>query len=135
MTLTRIASRADTKGMSSIFYQIELLASAITASEKTHRVHAQNIANVNTPGYKTQTIDFDSLMSELQAASRNEAPMDDSIGSDLVEQVDGLPERVDGNNVQLEKELSALKRNALSFQTYSQLLASRVSTMRRAISG
>ncbi|MEM6469468.1 MAG: flagellar basal body rod protein FlgB [Planctomycetota bacterium] len=121
--------------MSSIFYQIELLASAITASEKTHRVHAQNIANVNTPGYKTQTIDFDSLMSELQAASRNEAPMDDSIGSDLVEQVDGLPERVDGNNVQLEKELSALKRNALSFQTYSQLLASRVSTMRRAISG
>lgn len=131
-----MASRADIKGMTRIFYQIELLGSALTASQKNHQVHAQNIANVNTPGYKTQKLDFEGLMKELQEAQDSGKSVDEALmQGDLVDQVEGLAERIDGNNVQLEKELSALKRNALSFQTYSQLMASRLSTMRRAISG
>ena len=117
--------------MSGIFYQMDLLGSALDASEKGHRVVSQNIANVNTPGYKTKRLEFEKLLEQLQSP-------DAKMGSEErlpVKDVAGLEDRVDGNNVNLEKEVAALKKNALEFQAFSHLLASRVSTMRRAISG
>lgn len=115
--------------MSGIFYQIDLLGSALNASEKNHRVVSQNIANVNTPGYKAKRLEFEKMLEQLQQ-TEGHAPEELP-----VVEAEGLPERIDGNNVHLEKEVAQLKENALAFQAYSQLLASRVSTMRRAISG
>ena len=70
-------------------------------------------------------------MAQLQSSDAN-----DGVGTELpVKDLEGLEERVDGNNVNLEKEVAELKENALAFQAFSHLLASRVSTMRRAISG
>ncbi|WP_147867289.1 flagellar basal body rod protein FlgB [Stieleria maiorica] len=117
--------------MTGIFYQMDLLGSAVSASEKSHRVVSQNIANVNTPGYKTKRLEFERLLNQLQSGQA-----EDSGGIELpVKDLEGLVERVDGNNVNLEKEVAELKENALAFQAFSHLLASRVSTMRRAISG
>ncbi|MCS7471343.1 MULTISPECIES: flagellar basal body rod protein FlgB [Pirellulaceae] len=117
--------------MSGIFYQMDLLGSAVNASEKSHRVVSQNIANVNTPGYKTKRLEFERLLAQLQSSEAK-----DGAGTELpVKDLEGLEERVDGNNVNLEKEVAELKENALAFQAFSHLLASRVSTMRRAISG
>jgi flagellar basal-body rod protein FlgB len=118
--------------MSEIFYQIDLLGSALNASEKSHRVVSQNIANVNTPGYKTKQLDFETLMEQLAQGGEEQSSAEVELP---VDEVEGLAERLDGNNVNLEKEVAKLKQNALAFQTYSQLLSSRVSTMRRAISG
>ena len=117
--------------MSGIFYQLDQVGSALHASEKSHLVVSQNIANVNTPGYRTKRLEFEQLMHDLQASSGKPAAGDQLPVKDL----EGLAERMDGNNVDLEKEIAELKKNALAFQTFSHLLASRVSTMRRAISG
>jgi len=101
---------------------MDLLGSAINASEKNHRVVSQNIANVNTPGYKTKRLDFERLLEQLQSPDQR-----DLSGEELpVKDVTGLEERVDGNNVNLEQEVATLKENALSFQAYAHLLASRV---------
>ncbi len=125
--------QADTTGMNGIFYQIDLLGSAVDATEKNHRVVSQNIANVNTPGYQTKRLDFQKMLEQSQAASQeNVTDRDPELPVELPE---GLTERLDGNNVNLEQEVAQLKKNALAFQTYSQLLASRITTMRRAISG
>ncbi|MCD0459821.1 flagellar basal body rod protein FlgB [Roseiconus lacunae] len=119
--------------MNGIFYQIDLLGSAVDATEKNHRVVSQNIANVNTPGYQTKRLDFQKMLEQSQAASQeNVTDRDPELPVELPE---GLTERLDGNNVNLEQEVAQLKKNALAFQTYSQLLASRITTMRRAISG
>ena len=128
--LKRRPYRSDKDDMAGIFYHIDLLSSALEASERGHRVVSQNIANVNTPGFKTKRLEFEKLLEQLheQSAGGNQA-------NELpITEVEGLPERVDGNNVNLEKEVAALKKNAMAFQAYSHLLASRVSTMRRAIS-
>ena len=117
--------------MSGIFYQMDLLGSAVDASEKSHRVVSQNIANVNTPGYKTKRLEFEKLLNQLQSPDESRSSSDEL----PVKQVEGLVDRVDGNNVNLETEVAELKENALAFQAFSHLLASRVSTMRRAISG
>ena len=131
LSLTGIAYQSDTNGMSGIFYQLDQIGSALNASEKSHRVVSQNIANVNTPGYRTKRLEFERLLNQLQSSAGKPMPQEDL----PIEELEGLEERMDGNNVNLEQEVAELKKNALAFQAFSHLLASRVSTMRRAISG
>ena len=117
--------------MTGMFSQMNVLGNALHGAEQNHRVLSQNIANANTPGYKTQQIAFDQLIEQLDS----EAAADGTIGDVPIETVKGLVERVDGNNVDMDREVSKLKKNALAFQAYSHLMASKLATMRRAISG
>ena len=52
-----------------------------------------------------------------------------------IEYVQGLPTRNDGNNVDMDRELANLKKNALAHQTLTQLLGTQIGIMQRAISG
>lgn len=116
--------------MTGIFSQLNLLGNALRGANQNHSVIAQNIANINTPGYKTQQLDFDELVEFLQSP-------DGKRQTDLSTQtltVPDLAERVDGNNVDLEREISQLKKNALLYQAYSQLMSSKLDSMRRAMS-
>jgi len=82
---------------------------------------ASNIANADTPGYRTEDIDF---QSEFQNAA-GLAPR--------VVQVTGLQVKNDGNNVSLDRESRLLSENALRFQLASTLLRSEIQTVREAI--
>ena len=115
--------------MTGMFSQLNILNNAIRGVSENHRVVSQNIANVNTPGYKTQRLDFDQLTELLESANTP----DDAISKVTVKTVEGLAERADGNNVDLEREVSQMKKNALLFQAYAQLLASKLDSMRQAM--
>jgi flagellar basal-body rod protein FlgB len=82
---------------------------------------ASNIANVDTPGYLTQDIDFESEF-------RNAVG-----GPPKAETVEGLPIRNDGNNVSIDRESRLLAENALRFQAASSLLHSQIQMVRAAI--
>lgn len=82
---------------------------------------SSNIANVDTPGYKTQDIDF---QSEFQSAM--------SGGGSAVE-VPGLKTNNDGNNVSLDRENRLLSENALRFSIASQLMRGQLNQMKSAI--
>jgi len=84
---------------------------------------ASNIANVDTPGYTSQDIDF---QSEFQNAM--------GLPPSVV-QVSGLPVKNDGNNVNLDRESRLLAENALRFQVASSLLRSQIQTLKSAIDG
>jgi flagellar basal-body rod protein FlgB len=85
---------------------------------------ASNVANADTPGYKTQDIDFES---ELANAAGGASP--------LVNTVPGLRVKNDGNNVDLDREARLLAENALRFSVASNLLRSQLKTVRMAIEG
>jgi flagellar basal-body rod protein FlgB len=85
---------------------------------------ASNVANADTPGYKTKDIDFES---ELQNAMGSPSPM--------VNDVAGLRVKNDGNNVDLDREARLLSENALRFSVASNLLRSQLKTVRMAIEG
>jgi flagellar basal-body rod protein FlgB len=87
---------------------------------------ASNVANADTPGYKTQDIDFES---ELANASKAGGI------SPLVNTVPGLRVKNDGNNVDLDREARLLGENALRFSVASNLLRSQLKTVRMAIEG
>ena len=82
---------------------------------------ASNIANVDTPGYQTADIDF---QTEFQSAMGGPARI---VG------VEGLATKNDGNNVSLDREARLLSENALRFQAASTLLHAQIQVLRSAI--
>jgi flagellar basal-body rod protein FlgB len=108
--------------------QVGLLTRILDTSSMRHRVIAQNIANVNTPGYSRLELTFeDQLTAELQGASGRPVPR-------IVASTTNEP-RADGNNVSLEQEISDLNKNTLLYNTAAQLLTSRLATLRSSIAG
>lgn len=82
---------------------------------------ASNIANADTPGYRTRDIDF---QAEFQNATG---------GDPRVSGVDGLPVKNDGNDVSLDREARLLAENALRFQMASNLMRSQIRLVHSAI--
>jgi flagellar basal-body rod protein FlgB len=82
---------------------------------------ASNIANADTPGYRTQDIDF-------------QAEFANALGSPAhAEAVEGLAVRNDGNNVSIDRESRLLAEDALRFQAASSLLHTQIGLVRAAI--
>jgi flagellar basal-body rod protein FlgB len=82
---------------------------------------ASNIANADTPGYKTRDIDF---QSEYQSATAAAA---------AAIEVPGLKNKNDGNNVSVDREARLLSENALRFNLASNLMRSEIRMVRSAI--
>jgi len=82
---------------------------------------ASNVANADTPGYRTRDIDF---QFEFQSAAG---------GPPRVLEAAGLPVKNDGNNVSLDRESRLLAENALRFQLASSLLRAQIHAVRSAI--
>ena len=73
-----------------------------------------NMANVDTPGYKTQGFDFE------QEFRRQQGGLD--LAGPRVADVDGLVARPDGNNVSMDRESVQLAQTQLKFRMGEQLL-------------
>ena len=85
------------------------------------RLVASNIANADTPGYRTQDVDF---QTEFRTAA--------GFPPNTLE-VAGLPVKNDGNDVSLDRESRLLAENALRFQVAASLLRSQIRVVRSAI--
>ena len=88
---------------------------------------AGNIANVDTPHYRTVDIDF---KSELRRALAG-APAE--LFKPKVQEVKGLIERPDGNNVSMDREGTLLAETQLQFRIGVQLLCDRYHLLLTAI--
>src|SRR5579875_2979831 len=97
----------------------------MTLVSARQKLVASNIANADTPGYKTKDIDF---QSELQNALSG-----NGVSSPSVVDVSGLAVKNDGNNVNLDREARLLAENALRFNLASNLMHSKLKIMRMAI--
>lgn len=86
------------------------------------RLVTSNIANADTPGYKTQDIDF-----QFEFASLVNGHSPQTI------QPDGLPEKPDGNNVSMDREARLLAENAIRFNLASTLVRGELKQIRGAI--
>ena len=94
------------------------LERAIQGSALRHEALAENLANVNTPGYRRQDVDFKAA---LQAAMPGGPAALEAVP--LEPQVDGAaPVRVDGNSVDVDVEAANLAQNALEYEALAQVL-------------
>jgi len=103
------------------------LERVLDLSAARHQVIAANLANVDTPGYRTR--DLRPFAGELQRAMTGE----ESLFTPVARELRGLLERPDGNNVSVERESLLLAQNQLRFQTAVQLLRAEFRRLSEAI--
>jgi flagellar basal-body rod protein FlgB len=109
---------------------IEGLGSAINLYQARHRVLAENIANVDTPGYRARDLDFASALEH--AFEPSPATGNANEGPEAV--VDSHASvKVDGNSVELDTEMSRLSENAFKIVALARLLARKYGSLRAAI--
>lgn len=107
---------------SDAFNYIDVLNRAAGASWKRNKVISNNIANVNTPGYKRKDVEFES---HLMAALSGSGSLDERVGSARLNNLQGriytdnanLSYRLDGNNVDIDTESANLAKNQIRYYT------------------
>jgi flagellar basal-body rod protein FlgB len=87
---------------------LQVLSGYLKVASDRQQVIAANMANVDTPGYHTRDINFHQAMQ-------------------------GLPERPDGNNVNIDRESMLLSETQLQYQTGVELIKERFHTLLTAI--
>lgn len=78
----------------------------------------ENIANYSTPGYKSKSVDFESfLKSNLDSLNQTASEANSKIKSSsiIIEENGDQSMRLDGNNVDLEKENLQLAKTQLQY--------------------
>ena len=108
------------------------LSSALTRyldlTTEQMKVTAENMANVDTPGFKTKGFDF-----EQEFVRQMTSPDATSPATAQPQQVDGLVSRPDGNNVSMDREGVQLAKAQLQFKLGVQLLKNEYSMVMSAI--
>jgi len=107
---------------------IELLTRFLDLSVRRSELVMSNMANIDTPGYRTQDINF---RQELERATGGD--MEYATLAPTVRSVQGLMARPDGNNVSLERESLLLADTQLRFNAGVQLLRDKFKTLLSAI--
>ena len=121
---------------------ISLLEKALDLSTRRHQLISANIANVDTPGYRTKDIDFAGALKQASETADSQ-----TLGSLLglggasspfnnepkVIEPEGLAVRNDGNNVNGDREMANLAENSLQYTLATQLLGREFSLIRSAI--
>lgn len=113
----------------------QLLNRAMDALAARNDVIANNIANADTPGFKRSQVKFeDSLRQILVDGGRPDA---DTLSRLKVEtEVDYTPSnRLDGNNVNIDLEMSDLAKNSIMYNAVIELYQLKGQIMRSVVSG
>ena len=104
----------------------QLLERYLDLSSERHQLIVNNMANIDTPGYRTRDLDF---RHELQRAMVEGSPT----AAPVLHQVSGLIERPDGNNVSLDRESMLLSEAQIQFRIGVQLIHREFSRLLTAI--
>ena len=104
------------------------LETFLSLTNRRQTVIAGNMANVDTPGYRTQDINF---AQELSKAIRMSAS--GTATNAASHAVSGLLERPDGNNVDIDRESLLLAETQLQHQLGTELLKQRFHQLLTAI--
>ena len=105
----------------------------LDVSALRHEAIATNIANIETPGYKR--VDVPKSFSEQFAAQFKEGNVNQVSVPKLAQDGDAKSTRMDGNNVDMDKELLAMSSNTMQFDTLTEFASNSLKQLRMAITG
>ncbi len=114
------------------------LEKVLDGTVSRNRVIADNIANVETPGYTRKEVSFEdqlnSVMSQMDSSMSNDKISDIRSITPSVNNDENAPKRENGNSVNIEHEVVELAKNSMQFETAAQLLTMEFRGVRSAIS-
>ncbi len=90
------------------------------------RTIADNIANIETPGFTAKRVEFESALQEALESGRSA-----NVAPTIVESTD--PALPNGNNVSIDKEIVALQENGLRYQLAIEAMTSKLNLIRSSM--
>lgn len=102
----------------------EVLGRYLDLTADQMKLTAGNMANIDTPGYKTQGFDFEREFTSALGGGKAEP---------VVGEVDGLVARPDGNTVSIDRESLQMAKAQLQFRAGVELLRGEFSRVMSAI--
>lgn len=107
---------------SNVFDYVNVLSKAADATWLRNEVLANNLSNVNTPGYKRQDVDFETTLRHAlgnfkykSVDARVSAIKTGELRARLYTDAAGYSYRVDGNNVDIDTEEVELAANQVKY--------------------
>lgn len=82
------------------------------------RVHAANLANQNTPGFRARAVEFDESFREALQRSQSAG----QAVTPTVYEPRSTPVQNDGNDVSVDHEVASMAKNQVLYNTYIQLM-------------
>ena len=104
------------------------LTAAMRGATARQGALADNLANVDTPGYVRKDVDFHSALSTALGDGGDLASMAFTPQADAAAVV-----RQDGNTVDVDAESSALAQNALEYEALARVSATRIDILKSAM--
>ena len=119
---------------------IPVMSKALDFLWEKESVISNNLANVETPGYKSQYVTFEEeFQNRLRAASADSSgnAVRDAVANSTyrVHTSRGETARADGNNVNADTELMELTRTSLQYQYLLRSVSSDISRLNTVITG
>jgi len=119
---------------------IEGLSKSLDLRSLRQNIHASNVANANTPGFKAQKLEFESaLLSALETAE--EATLDREVAVEQIKELKGsLKENtangpsMDGNTVNVDSENAAMAENEILYNAAAKMIQKKMGLLKYAIS-
>lgn len=123
-----------------------LLERSLDFRTQRHNLLASNVANVETPGYQARDLMFERALGAAMKAheagpltvthprhmdGRHAAPLE-RVEPELIHSGNPVGS-LDGNTVDLEREMAKLAENQLSYQVLTRLMSSKFQGLRTAI--
>lgn len=123
---------------------IDLLSKGLSAYSLRNKVISNNISNVETPNYKREDVKFEDILKK----SLNNKPLEGyftngkhiKINSKNLDGVEpkiytdkNTKSRLDGNNVDIDVEMSELSKNSIKFNVVTQQLSGYFKKIKSAI--
>jgi flagellar basal-body rod protein FlgB len=123
----------------------DLLFKELNYRGERQKVIASNIANINTPKYKTKDLSFDNVLNQSMANSgdlqlkvtnkKHIRSFDQQNDQDVYKmyEVKGLQEQNDGNNVNLDQQMSMMAKNSVMFSAIQSSIKKDMNWMSQVI--
>jgi flagellar basal-body rod protein FlgB len=108
---------------------------AIRGTEQRQTVLSNNLANVNTPGFKRSDVSFQGALADALSSSNGDDTSAVEATPFTTSTDSSTSMRADGNNVDVDQESANLSENQLLFDSVMAIQTKRLHTMDTAITG
>ena len=113
---------------------VPVIQDLLSWTSKRQQALASNVANLDTPGYRAKDFSFQAQLTSLELASTSSkhiSPIEDTSSANVYDV--GTKSKPNGNNVDIERELTEITKNGLQYITLVQYLNQKIRTLRSAI--
>ncbi len=122
---------------------VPLFDRMLDGSAARQRTIAENISNINTPGYQTKDVDFTELLNaktsklETLRSDYRHIPIGGSSSSEniVIERDNSQILESGVNNVDIDKEMVKTAENQLYYSATSRITAAKFKSLHKAITG